>query len=119
MGVDIGVWRAREGCFQHPLPKIKWTAPKLRINSKGLRVLAYTALLMLLLVAGDVEPNPGPTEKSRIYYDNIFFCNSIYLALNCNYMYAKLCFVKQFSDTIKEFHQILPGDCNTVLQNEN
>ena len=64
MGVDLGTWRQRIGCFSQPLKQLKSAFVKpltVKYISLSIRVA-----LFYLLVAQCVEPNPGPTNRGRV-----------------------------------------------------
>ena len=66
MGISIEQWRSKIGCFSQP-KKCKTRLPVLvvQLNTEfknGLRLIVCLAAILIL--CGDVEQNPGPSECS-------------------------------------------------------
>jgi hypothetical protein len=70
MGVDIGTYRARTGTFR--VSSVKKTAATQEVMGGNQR--SFVGLvIMVLLVVGGVEMNPGPTvEQEKL--DQILTC---------------------------------------------
>ena len=76
VGIDLELWRARVGMYhaarcrsqrREKTPKLKRQIPLMRTCFQALAVLMMVSLApavvnMLLIMAGDVEPNPGPGQ---------------------------------------------------------
>jgi hypothetical protein len=64
MGIGIGAWRARIGTFAMPGARDRFVAPAILIGVRlRLALKLLTVFSALLLVAGDVESNPGPPPR--------------------------------------------------------
>ena len=76
VGIDLELWRARVGMYhaarcrsqrRGKTPKLKRQIPLMRTCFQALAVVMMVSLApavvnMLLIMAGDVEPNPGPGQ---------------------------------------------------------
>ncbi|KAH3700602.1 hypothetical protein DPMN_075580 [Dreissena polymorpha] len=62
MGVCIEIWRARIGCFTHPI-NCKTTLQVLIVSGFSVSLCIRVTLFLLLAVHG-IESNPGPCSRS-------------------------------------------------------
>lgn len=67
--VDISIWRARIGLF-NSTTHFPLTTSNQRINFDGNSfanvIFMAVVILVLIMIAGDVEVNPGPLSKEDI-----------------------------------------------------
>lgn len=67
--IDISIWRARIGLFSSAT-HIPLTTSNQQINFDGNSfanvIFMAVVILVLILIAGDVEVNPGPLSKEDI-----------------------------------------------------
>ena len=67
--IDIGVWRARIGLFNSST-SISLKSSNQQINFDGNLfvnvIFMAVVILVLIMIAGDVEVNPGPLSKEDI-----------------------------------------------------
>ena len=61
MGVCLETWRASIGCFVQPKTRTKYRPPVLMTTASHFRAVSWAILIAgALIMAGDVELNPGP-----------------------------------------------------------
>lgn len=74
MGIAIEQWRQRIGRYSQPAPKVKFKSATINLQYcvllGGLRLAVVFGLLLIL--AGDVEKNPGPVRGKRGISDTVF-----------------------------------------------
>lgn len=74
MGIAIEQWRQRIGRYSQPAPKVKFKSATINLQYcvllGGLRLAVVFGLLLIL--AGDVEKNPGPVRGKRGVSDTMF-----------------------------------------------
>ena len=67
--IDISIWRARIGLFSSST-RISLKSSNQQINFDGSSfanvIFMAVVILVLIMVAGDVEVNPGPLSKEDI-----------------------------------------------------
>ena len=70
MSVSVETWRARIGLYTQQARKKKSAIPGLRVKKTTISLAIKLVIFSLLLVANDIEANPGPTsftnEKDRL-----------------------------------------------------
>ncbi|KAH3791482.1 hypothetical protein DPMN_144968 [Dreissena polymorpha] len=77
MGVDLVTYRARIGVFTMPC-KSKLSVSEIRLSRNGVsaRLRVIIALSVLLLLCGDVEQNPGPSQRPATRQQKLSFSQS-------------------------------------------